>query len=211
MNFYILQNNETQGPYTMGQIRSMWDSGAIASEALFCREGDSAWQPLKHELELPPAAASSSEAAAQTTQTQPKDKPPTILKRTLTILFSTVTVICLGIVINAFVKNAVTPTIWGIIVIGLTALLCWVVWIWPSKDPERICTNCGHVGKPVSLTSGSFVMEIALWCFFLMPGLLYSLWRMTTRKQSCPKCKDVSRPMVMKDTPVGRSFLDRQR
>ncbi len=58
MSYYILQNDETKGPYTLGQLRGMWNSGALTTETLHCQEGDSDWQPLSailHELEPPPA------------------------------------------------------------------------------------------------------------------------------------------------------------
>ena len=58
MNYYILQNEETKGPYTLGQLRAMWNSGAITSETLHCQEGDSEWLQLSaiiSQLEPPPA------------------------------------------------------------------------------------------------------------------------------------------------------------
>lgn len=60
MSYYILQNDETKGPYTIGQLRGMWSSGAITTDTLYCREGWSEWLPLlamARELEaLPPSA-----------------------------------------------------------------------------------------------------------------------------------------------------------
>ena len=56
MSYYILQNDETKGPYTIGQLRSMWNSGAITGQTLFCQEGFSQWLPLsdlQSELEPP--------------------------------------------------------------------------------------------------------------------------------------------------------------
>jgi TM2 domain-containing membrane protein YozV len=63
MSYYILQNDETKGPYTLGQLRSMWSSGSITTKTMHCQEGDSEWRPLSgivRELEppaTPPAAA----------------------------------------------------------------------------------------------------------------------------------------------------------
>lgn len=50
------------------------------------------------------------------------------------------------------------------------------------------CTNCEYVGKPKVYTRGSLAVEILLWLFFLVPGLLYSIWRLATRYKGCPKC-----------------------
>jgi hypothetical protein len=58
MSYYILQNDETKGPYTIGQLRSMWNSGAITGKTHFCQEGFSQWLPLsdlQSELEPPPS------------------------------------------------------------------------------------------------------------------------------------------------------------
>lgn len=57
MSYYILQNDETKGPYTLGQLRTMWSSGSITRETLHSQEGYSEWIPLSsiiHELEPPP-------------------------------------------------------------------------------------------------------------------------------------------------------------
>jgi hypothetical protein len=57
MHYYLLQNDEPKGPYTLGQLQGMWNSGAITMETLHCQEGDQQWQPLRaiiHKLESPP-------------------------------------------------------------------------------------------------------------------------------------------------------------
>jgi hypothetical protein len=54
--YYILQNDETKGPFTIGQLRGMWNSGTITVETLHCQEGFAEWLPLRtilHELEPP--------------------------------------------------------------------------------------------------------------------------------------------------------------
>jgi hypothetical protein len=60
MSYYIAQNDETKGPYTIGQLRSMWNAGTITGETLFCQEGYDQWLPLRQlqtELEPPPVAS----------------------------------------------------------------------------------------------------------------------------------------------------------
>lgn len=51
MSYYILQNEQTKGPYTMGQLRAMWNSGAITSETLHCQEGYTEWVSFKKILQ----------------------------------------------------------------------------------------------------------------------------------------------------------------
>lgn len=70
---------------------------------------------------------------------------------------------------------------------------------------QYICTNCGYLGKPVKVTRGSIFIEIILWLAFLIPGLIYSLWRLTTRYQACPKCRHES--MIPADSPRGQKLI----
>jgi hypothetical protein len=54
--YYILQNDERKGPFTIGQLRGMWSSGSITVETLYCQKGFGEWWPLRtilHELEPP--------------------------------------------------------------------------------------------------------------------------------------------------------------
>src|SRR5947208_13045438 len=58
---------------------------------------------------------------------------------------------------------------------------------WPPS--AKVCTNCGYVRNPISITRGAFAIEVLLWLFFLVPGIIYSVWRLTSRYAACPKCK----------------------
>lgn len=69
-----------------------------------------------------------------------------------------------------------------------------------------ICANCGHVSKPKTITRGSFVIEIILWLTFLIPGLIYSIWRLTTRYKACPQC--FAPYMVPLNSPRGRKLVE---
>lgn len=69
----------------------------------------------------------------------------------------------------------------------------------------HICANCGSVCRPVRLTKGHFGMELILWLTFLIPGFLYSIWRLTTRYWACPHCR-VPDPVPL-NTPRGRKLL----
>src|SRR6266545_2654639 len=46
MRSFIIQNRETKGPYTIGQLRSMWSSGAITGDTLYREEGSDDWNTL---------------------------------------------------------------------------------------------------------------------------------------------------------------------
>lgn len=55
------------------------------------------------------------------------------------------------------------------------------------KSAHRFCKTCGHVGDPATKTKGSIGTELLLW-IFIVPGILYSIWRLTTRHDACAKC-----------------------
>lgn len=52
-----------------------------------------------------------------------------------------------------------------------------------------LCLSCQTIGKPQKLTKGSIIIEFILWCCFLIPGFIYSVWRMTTKDLGCKLCK----------------------
>lgn len=69
---------------------------------------------------------------------------------------------------------------------------------------NKVCPACGHLGSPVKMTKGSFFIEIFLWLFLIVPGIVYTLWRMTSKTEVCPKCKNPG--MIPLDSPMGRKL-----
>jgi len=51
---------------------------------------------------------------------------------------------------------------------------------------------------------GSLDIELVLWLCFLLPGILYSIWRLSGRKRACPTCRGSS--MIPVDSPKGREL-----
>jgi len=70
---------------------------------------------------------------------------------------------------------------------------------------DMLCTNCGLQGKPKLKTKGSILIEIILWICFIVPGLIYSIWRHTTRYKACPSC--AAQNMIPLDSPRAREML----
>jgi len=66
----------------------------------------------------------------------------------------------------------------------------------------KICSQCGTAGDSKTRTSGSILIELVLWCCFLVPGIIYSLWRLSSRKQVCRACGADS--FVPLSSPVGQ-------
>ena len=65
---------------------------------------------------------------------------------------------------------------------------------------DSFCTSCGHQGVAKTVTRGSIVIEILLWICFLVPGIIYSIWRLTSKHKACPKCGAQS--LIGPESPV---------
>ena len=75
-----------------------------------------------------------------------------------------------------------------------------------AASPELyVCTDCGHLGDPVTLTRGNLQTEVLLWLALIAPGVLYSVWRLTTRSQGCALCH--GRHVIPAASPIGRKLL----
>ncbi len=71
---------------------------------------------------------------------------------------------------------------------------------------KMICTECGFTGKPKLQAKGSMAMEIVLWLLFLIPGFIYSMWRLTSKQKVCPKCQHPN--MIPLDSPRGQKLAE---
>jgi hypothetical protein len=50
------------------------------------------------------------------------------------------------------------------------------------------CPNCQYEGKGKTYTKGSTLVELFLWLMFIVPGFIYSLWRLGSKYTGCPQC-----------------------
>lgn len=71
-------------------------------------------------------------------------------------------------------------------------------------EKEIICTVCGYTGNPIKIAKGNIFIEILLWLFFIIPGLIYSLWRFFFKYPACPKCKKYA--VISLDSPMGQKL-----
>jgi len=71
---------------------------------------------------------------------------------------------------------------------------------------KQVCSACGTVGFPKSVTKGSLLVEIFLWLCFLIPGFIYSLWRLTTRHKACASCGSTN--LIPVDSPNGKRLME---
>jgi len=68
---------------------------------------------------------------------------------------------------------------------------------------QKICVQCYQTGK--ARLPGSGLIELILWCCYLVPGLLYSIWRRGKGGFICPYCKTST--MVPLHSPAGQQIL----
>ncbi|MBU1282880.1 MAG: hypothetical protein KJ989_15255 [Gammaproteobacteria bacterium] len=52
------------------------------------------------------------------------------------------------------------------------------------------CPSCGATNSGRTQTKGSIFVELILWLCFLLPGLIYSIWRLASRQQVCQTCSN---------------------
>ncbi len=65
------------------------------------------------------------------------------------------------------------------------------------------CMTCGTDAPAQKRTRGSIWIEVILWLLFIVPGLVYSLWRLSTRRDVCAACG--SEAIVPVDAPAAIS------
>lgn len=70
---------------------------------------------------------------------------------------------------------------------------------------DMICTACGERGSGKVITKGSILIELILWLCFLVPGLIYSIWRHSSRYNGCRSCKSTA--LVPVKSPVGQKLM----
>lgn len=58
-----------------------------------------------------------------------------------------------------------------------------------KKDHSSyVCSQCGSTTAERH-TKGHFIIEVILYLFFCLPGVIYSLWRVFSRRWVCSQCK----------------------
>lgn len=70
---------------------------------------------------------------------------------------------------------------------------------------DMVCTRCLESDLPRLVKPGSIFIELVLWMAFLLPGLLYSLWRISRQHDACQHCG--STELVETDSPRGIALL----
>lgn len=56
---------------------------------------------------------------------------------------------------------------------------------------------------------GSILIEIVLWCAFLIPGIVYTLWRHSAEVKVCKSCN--SKDLIPTDSPIAQQMMNQIR
>jgi hypothetical protein len=76
-----------------------------------------------------------------------------------------------------------------------------------ADNPRFVCIVCGSTfDRAERITKGSFLIEVLLWLFFIIPGIIYGIWRLSSRYDACPACGASN--FVPTDTPMGQKLLE---
>ena len=76
-----------------------------------------------------------------------------------------------------------------------------------KRNANLCCARCGTVSSGISHTRGSMLVELILWLCFLVPGIIYSVWRISSRHTVCPSCQ--SPDVIPVNSPRARRELSR--
>lgn len=90
------------------------------------------------------------------------------------------------------------------LILAVPVLIGWLV-LRQRQGPAQVCMHCGHSGQTVAKTPGSTGVELILWLFLLVPGLIYSVWRLHNRRQVCAMCGHDQ--LVPPQSPAGRKLI----
>lgn len=94
-----------------------------------------------------------------------------------------------------------------LVTVAVTGALFWGLFrmLKPAPGKPMVCTTCGHHGPTKLQAKGSLGLELVLWLCFILPGLLYSLWRVSSKRQVCAECG--ADQLVPEKSPVGRRLM----
>ena len=53
---------------------------------------------------------------------------------------------------------------------------------------KYICMECSCQREPIWVKRGWLIIEIVMWLLYIIPGVIYSIWRRVRKQQVCPKC-----------------------
>ncbi len=69
---------------------------------------------------------------------------------------------------------------------------------------KKLCLHCGSQSN--GTVRGSLVITLILLCFWLIPGIIYEMWRGAAGRTVCPTCRQPGLIPVI--SPAARKYLE---
>jgi len=70
---------------------------------------------------------------------------------------------------------------------------------------KYLCMECGCQREPMDVKRGLLVIEIFMWFLYILPGVIYSIWRRVRKQQVCPNCRYPS--VVLTSSPRAMGMM----
>ena len=70
---------------------------------------------------------------------------------------------------------------------------------------KTICKSCGSTDGTKKQMPGSIIIELILWLMFVIPGLIYTIWRYNATVRVCRDCG--SRDVIPMKSPLGQQVV----
>ena len=71
---------------------------------------------------------------------------------------------------------------------------------------EIFCRNCGHFGEPERSNRGHVLISLLLLCTFIIPGIIYIVWRRSDPHLRCERCGSID--TVAHNSPYAAQLLN---
>lgn len=78
----------------------------------------------------------------------------------------------------------------------------------PTQYSSRslVCTSCGQeTVRPDRVKPGTGWLTATLLCLFVVPGVVYWVWRTAMKEDRCPMCRRAT--LIPSASPIGRAIL----
>ena len=72
---------------------------------------------------------------------------------------------------------------------------------------KYVCMECGCQRDPIDAKRGLLVIEIFMWLLYIVPGVIYSIWRRVRKHQVCPNCLNPSIVLTSSSRAMGMRRL----
>lgn len=70
-------------------------------------------------------------------------------------------------------------------------------------NKKYLCLECGCQRDPIDAKRGLLVIEIFMWLLYILPGVIYSIWRRVRKHQVCPNCRNPSMVLTSSSRAMG--------